>query len=139
MKKLSFILFLFLSIAFNSFGQTYSFSKMVKKATVQTSNGNEQRIIGTYQGPYRFVFETPSDPSIKRLFTLLSPGQSNGPGLPWYGLLKEMGYIEKDGLLMKKYLYANTGSRENEMVIIAEDYSLIVIFKNDDTINEYYR
>jgi hypothetical protein len=139
MKKICLFLFVLFSFTINSFGQTYSFSKLVKKATVQTSNGNEQRIIGTYQGPYRFVFETPSDPSIKRLFTLLSPGQSNGPGLPWYGLLKEMGYIEKDGLLMKKYLYANTGARENEMVIIAEDYSLIVIFKNDDTIFEYYR
>ena len=37
------------------------------------------------------------------------------------------------------YSFFNTGSRENEMVIIAEDYSLIVIFKSDDTINEYYR
>jgi hypothetical protein len=120
-----------------SFGQTYSFSKLVKKATVQTSSGNQQRIIGTYQGPYTFEFETPSDPQIKRLFTLLNPGQDNSPGLPWYGLLKEQGYIEKDGKLLKKNLYFNTESNEKVMVLIADDYSLIVIIKNDDTIWEF--
>lgn len=60
--------FLFLILTFlttYSFGQTYSFSKLVKKATVETSSGNQERIIGTYQGPYRFVFETPNDPQIK--------------------------------------------------------------------------
>ena len=54
-----------------SFGQTYSFSKLVKKATVETSSGNQERIIGTYQGPYRFVFETPNDTQIKKLFASL--------------------------------------------------------------------
>jgi len=132
--------FLFLILTFlttYSFGQTYSFSKLVKKATVQTSSGNQERIIGTYQGPYRFVFETPNDPQIKRLFTLLNPGQNNAPGLPWYGLLKEMGYVEKDGKLLKKNLYLDTENSEKVMVLISDDYSLIVIFKGDDTIWEY--
>lgn len=134
--------FLFLILTFlttYSFGQTYSFSKLVKKATVETSSGNQERIIGTYQGPYRFVFETPNDPQIKKLFTLLNPGQSNAPGLPWYGLLKEMGYVEKDGKLLKKNLYFDTQNNEQVLVLIADDYSLIVIFKSDDTIWEYIK
>jgi hypothetical protein len=134
--------FLFLILTFlttYSFGQTYSFSKLVKKATVETSSGNQERIIGTYQGPYRFVFETPNDPQIKKLFTLLNPGQNNAPGLPWYGLLKEMGYVEKDGKLLKKNLYLDTQNSEQVLVLIADDYSLIVIFKSDDTIWEYIK
>lgn len=132
---------LFILIFFSTclFGQTYSFSKLVKKANVQTSSGSQYRIIGTYQGPYRFIFETPSDPQIKRLFTLLNPGQENGPGLPWYGLLNEMGYAEKDGKLLKKYIYFDTEINDKVMVIIADDYSLIAIFKSDDTVWEYTR
>ncbi len=122
-----------------SYGQTYSFSKLIKKATVQTSSGSQQRVIGTYQGPYQFIFETPSDPQIKRLFTLLNPGQVNAPGLSWYGLLKEQGYIEKDGKLLKKNLYSDTGNNEQVMVLIADDYSIIVILKSDDTIWEFIK
>lgn len=105
---------------------------------MQTSTGNQQRTIGTYQGPYKFIFESPNDPQIKRLFTLLNPGQANGPGLPWYGLSKEMGYVEKDGKLLKKYLYFDTDKKEQVLVMIADDYSQIVIFRNDDTIWEFY-
>jgi hypothetical protein len=134
------ILFLILTfLTTYSFGQTYSFSKLVKKATVETTSGNQERIIGTYQGPYRFVFETPNDPQIKKLFTLLNPGQNNAPGLPWYGLLKEMAYVEKDGKLLKKNLYFDTQNSEQVLVLIADDYSLIVISKSDDTIWEYIR
>jgi len=135
--KLLFLILTFLTTY--SFGQTYSFSKLVKKATVETSSGNQERIIGTYQGPYRFVFETPNDPQIKKLFTLLNPGQSNAPGLPWYGLLKEMGYVEKDGKLLKKNLYFDTQNNQRVLVLIADDYSHIVIFKSDDTIWEYIK
>ena len=134
--------FLFLILTFlttYSFGQTYSFSKLVKKATVETSSGNQERTIGTYQGPYRFVFETPNDPQVKKLFTLLNPGQNNAPGLPWYGFLKEMGYVEKNGKLLKKNLYFDTQNSEQVLVLIADDYSLIVIFKSDDTIWEYIK
>lgn len=139
MKKIYLFVLILISFTIKSYGQTYSFSKLVKMATVQTSHGDEQRIIGTFQGPYRFVFETPSGPAVKRLFTPLLPGQRNGPGLPWYGLLQDYGYIEKNGLLMKKQLYFSTDNQENEMVLIAEDYSLIVIFKSDRTIYEYQR
>jgi hypothetical protein len=137
MKHIFLIIFIGISVFSN--GQTYSFSKLVKKATVQTSSGNQQRTIGTYQGPYKFVFESPNDPQIKRLFTLLNPGQANGPGLPWYGLLKEMGYLEKDDKLLKKYLYFDTDNKEQVMVLIADDYSQIVIFRNDDTFWEFYK
>ena len=85
--KIKFLILILSFVSTFSFGQTYSFSKLVKKATVQTSTGNQERVIGTYQGPYNFLFETPNDPQIKRLFTLLSPGQENAPGLPYYGLL----------------------------------------------------
>ena len=129
----------FLLITEISFAQTFTFSKLVKRASVQTSSGYQQRIIGTYDGPYKFVFESPNDPQIKRLFTLLNPGQYNEAGLPWYGLLKEMGYIEKGGILLKKYLYAYTGNSEKVTVLIAENYSLIVLIKNDDTIEEYIK
>lgn len=111
----------------------------MKKANVQTTSGYEQRIIGTYQGPYRFIFETPNDPQIKKLFTLLNPGQSNGPGLPWYGHIKDEGYLEKDGKLFKKSFYFDTDNEERVMVLIADDFSMIVIFKSDDTIWEYIR
>ncbi len=138
MKHIFLFLLLFIGFSAFSFGQTYTFSKLVKKATVQTSSGDQQRTIGTYQGPYKFVFESPNDPQIKRLFTLLNPGQANGPGLPWYGLLKEMGYVEKDGKLLKKYLYLDTDKNEQVMILIADDYSQIVLFRSDDTIWEFY-
>lgn len=137
--KPKFLILIFSLVSAFSFGQTYSFSKLVKRATVQTSTGNQERVIGTYQGPYNFIFETPNDPQIKRLFTLLNPGQENAPGLPYYGLLKEMGYVEKGGKLLKKYLYFDTESSDQVMVLIADDYSLIVIFKKDDTSWEYIR
>ncbi len=70
---------------------------------------------------------------------MLNPGQNNAPSLPWYGLLKEMGYVEKDGKLLKKNLYFDTQNSEQVLVLIADDYSLIVIFKSDDTIWEYIK
>jgi hypothetical protein len=137
MNKLILVIF-FLQFTLAAIGQTYTYNKLIKKATVQTSSGNEIRIIGTYQGPYKFIFETPNDHQIKKLFTLLSPDQSNRPGLPWYGLLKEMGYVEKDGLIYKKYLYSYTGGNgEQVLVMYPDNYSAIIIFKSDDTIWEY--
>jgi len=135
--KVKFLLLILTFLTNYSFGQTYSFSKLVKKVTVETTTGKQQRIIGTYAGPYKFLFETPDDPQVKRVFTLLVPGQDNSPGLPYYALLKEMGYLEKDGKLLKKNLYYYTGSDDKVMVLIAEDYSLIVLLKSDDTIWEY--
>ena len=137
MKLKASILLLSILISSVVFSQTYSFSKLVKKANVQTASGNQLRIISTTEGPYRFIFETPSDPQMKRLFTLLVPGQNNAPGLPWFGLLKEMGYAEKDGKLLKKYLYFDTENDARVLVMIADDYSLMVIFKNDETIWEF--
>ena len=137
--KLKFLILILSFVTTFSFGQTYSFSKLVKNATVQTSTGNQERVIGTYQGPYNFLFESPNDPQIKRLFTILNPGQENAAGLPYYGLLKEMGYVEKAGKLLKKYLYLDTESNDQVMVLIADDYSLIVIFKKDDTTWEYFK
>ncbi|MDP3444760.1 MAG: hypothetical protein Q8T08_18030 [Ignavibacteria bacterium] len=135
------LLFLLSLIFFStvSYSQTYYFSKLVKKANVQTSTGNEQRTIGTTQGSFRIVFETPNDPQIKKLFTVLNPGQANGPGLPWFGLLKDMGFVEKDSKLLKKSLYHDTENDENVLVLIADDYSQIVIFKSDDTVWEYMK
>jgi hypothetical protein len=138
MKKLLFLLAV-ICLATVTYSQTYSFSKLVKKASVQTSSGYEERIIGTTQGSFSIVFETPNDPQIKKLFTVLNPGQSNAPGLPWFGLLKDMGYVEKDNKLLKKSLYYDTENDKNVLVLIADDYSQIVIFKSDDTIWEYLR
>jgi hypothetical protein len=76
---------------------------------------------------------------VKRLFTILQPGQSNGPGLPWYAQISEGGYLEKDGKLYKKYSFFDTEREERVPVLIAEDYSVIVIFRTDDTIWEYIR
>ena len=88
-----------------AFSQTYSYSKKIVKASVQTVNGSEYRIIDRFSGPYTFVFETPSDPSIKRLFTLLRPNEEYGPGKFWYGHLKDVGYVEKNGKIYKKNKY----------------------------------
>ena len=128
------LLFLFSTICF---GQTYSYAKKTVKASVETVNGNEYRTLNVYKGPYRFVFETPNDPQIKKLFTLLMPGQDNGPGLPWYGLLKDSGFIEKNGVLYKKSMYYYTGNDEQVMVLISNDYNSIIIFNHDDTIWEF--
>ena len=138
MKKLLILLAL-LWFAAVSYSQTYSYSKLVKKASVQTSSGYEERIIGTTQGSFRIVFETPNDPQIKKLFTVLNPGQSNAPGLPWFGLLQDKGYVEKDNKLLKKSLYFDTENNEKVLVLIADDYSQVVIFKSDDTIWEYLK
>lgn len=132
-------LFTFFLITNISFSQvTYNYYKKSVKAKVQTENGIEYRLINTYQGPYKFVFETPNDPQIKKLFTLLNPGQQNGPGLPWYGLLKDIGYIEKNGVLFKKSIYYSTADDEQIVVLISNDYFRIIIFNNDDTIWEFY-
>jgi hypothetical protein len=139
MKKIVILFIFILFFPKNIFCQTYTFSVLSEKVNVETSKGSELRTIANYQGPYSFVFETPSNQKTKRLFTILNPGQRNGPGIPFYGLIEDKGYIEKNGLLMKKSLYANTASGEYEMVLISEDYSLIVIFKKDNTVSEYYR
>jgi len=138
MKKLLFFLSV-ICFATVSYSQTYSYSKLVKKAIVQTSSGYEERIIGTTQGSFRIVFETPNNPQIKKLFTVLNPGQANAPGLPWFGLLKDMGYVEKNNRLLKKSLYFDTENNDNVLVLIADDYSQVVIFKSDDTIWEYLK
>ena len=138
MKTLLFLLAV-ICFATVSYSQTYSYSKLVKKASVQTSSGYEERIIGTTQGSFRIVFETPNDSQIKKLFTILNPGQANAPGLPWFGLLKDMGYVEKDNKLLKKSLYYDTENNEKVLVLIADDYSQVVIFKSDDTIWEYLK
>lgn len=134
--KLLTIYFLFLITAV-AFGQTYSYNLKTVKALVQTSNGNEYRTLNTYQGPYRFAFEAPNDPQIKKLFTLLLPGQNIAPGQSWYGLLQDSGYIEKDGVIYKKSIYYFTKNNERVMVMISNDYSRIIIFNNDDTIWEF--
>ncbi len=139
MKKTA-ILFVFILFFYvNIFGQTYTFSKLSKKAYVETSKGTELRTIESYQGPFSFVFESLNDPRTKRIFTIINPGEKNTLILPYYGLIEDKGYIEKNGILMKKSLYANTSTSEFEMVLISEDYSMIVIFKNDNTVSEYSR
>lgn len=135
MKKI-FTIILLLMTCF-SFSQTYSYSKKVVKASVQTFNGSEYRVIDTFTGPYSFVFQTPRDPSVKRLFTLLRPNEENGPGKFWYGHLKDVGYIERNGIMYKKSIYFDTGSNEQVLVLISNDYSSIVLFRSDDTIWEF--
>jgi len=117
--------------------QTYSYSKLIKKANIETSTGKSFRTLGAYSGPYKFIFETPTDHSIKRLFTLLYPGQSNGPGMPYYGQLQDLGYIEKNEVLYKKYLYYDTDTKSDVLVLIADDYSSIVIFKSNHEVLEF--
>jgi hypothetical protein len=132
------IIYLTVAFAFNYVNaQTYSYAKLTKKANVETSTGKNIKTIGTYSGPYTFIFETPTDPSMERLFTLLKPGQSNGPGLPFYGQLQDLGYIEKNEILFKKYLYYDTESKNDVLVLIAENYSSIVIFKSNHEILEF--
>lgn len=137
-NKLGILIILLLGVA-TAYSQTYSFSKLVKKANVETSTGTQERVLSSTQGPFRIIFETPNDPQIKRLFTILKPGQSNAPGLPWFGHLKDTGYGEKNGTVFKKSLYFDTENDENVLVLIAEDYSMLVIFKADDTIWEYIK
>jgi hypothetical protein len=139
MKAKLFLLGLFAVLSTSVFAQTYSFSRLIRKANVQTVSGSKYRTLGTTEGNFRFVFETPRDRSVKRLFTILQPGQANGPGLPWYAQISESGYLEKDGKLYKKYSFFDTEREERVPVLIAEDYSVIVIFRTDDTIWEYVR
>lgn len=129
------LLTLLLFMSFVSFGQTYSFSRKTVKVSVQTAKGNEYRTINTYQGPYKFVFETPRNEN--KLFTLLKPNESLSPGQPWYGFLKDAGYIEKEGILFKKSIYYFTESKEQVMLLISTDYSRIIIFNQDDSLWEF--
>ena len=48
-----------------------------------------------------------------------------------------MGYIEKDDKLLKKNLFLDSQNNEQVMVLIADDYSMIVIFKRVDTTWEF--
>lgn len=139
MKSKLFFITLLICSSTLSFSQMRSFSKLVKRANVETSSGNQHRIISTTQGLYRIFFEGSKDSRFKPVFTLLSPGQNNGPGLPRFALLEERGYIEIEGQLLKKCLYSDTGDDAIVQVLIADDYSLVVIFKKDDTILEYIK
>lgn len=139
MKNIVTFLVLLSFVSITSYSQTYTFSKLIKKASIETSSGTEERILSTSQGPFRIIFETPNDPQIKKLFTILKPGQSNSPGLPWFGHIKDTGYGEKGNKVFKKSLYYDTENDENVLVLTAEDYSMIVIFKADDTIWEYIK
>lgn len=120
-----------------SYSQTYTFSKLKVLANVETTNGNVQRVIDTKQGTFKFKFETPSDPTIKKLFTILNPGMTYNPN--YYVLLEDSGYIESNNVLFQKSMYYSTENDNNVPVLFAKDKSIIVIFKSDNTINEYKR
>lgn len=132
--KTKMLLILFI-ISGGCFGQTYSYAKKTVMVSVQTANGNEYRTLDTYQGPYQFVFEN-SDIKDK-LFTLLKPIEILRPGQQWYGFLKDVGYIEKNGIIYKKSIYLYTGSGEKVMVLISNGFNKIIIFNQDDTIWEF--
>lgn len=129
------VLIIIMIISQDAFGQTYSYSKKTVMVSVQTATGNEYRTLNTYQGPYRFVFENAN--TRDKLFTLLKPNENLRPGQEWYGFLKDVGYIEKDGIMYKKSMYLYTGTREQVMVLISTDYNKIIIFNQDDSIWEF--
>lgn len=134
----SIFLSLLLFVTFVSIGQTYSFSKKIVKASVQTDNGREFKIIDTYEGPHEFIFETPNDPEIKKIFTLLKPEQTNEQGLPIYALMRELGYTDgKSGVIYKKSIYLFTEIDKEVMVLTTNDNSSIVIFFPNETVWEF--
>lgn len=130
----SIFLSLLLFVSFVSIGQTHSFSKKIVKASVKTDNGREFRILDTYDGPHEFIFETPNDPEIKKIFTLLKPGQTKEPGLPMYSLMRELGYSDViNGVIYKKSIYLSTEIDKEVMVLTTDDNSSIVIFFPNET------
>lgn len=122
-----------------SYSQTYKFSKLVKKANVQTSTGNEFKVISTAEGPFQIVFKPQTDLQNRMSFRILNPGQTQETGAPWFGQLRDIGYVEKDSTLFKKCLYFEEETMQSILVLIAEDYSKIVIFKSDRSIWEYIK
>ncbi len=129
-KYLTIILFFSLIQSLQS--QTYYFQSHVEK--VNLDNGS-LRVLNSYSGQYRFEFEKPSDPQIKKLFTIYNPGQ--GYNSNWFGLLSDEGFLEKNNKIYKKSIYFDTENSSNVMVLIANDNSGIIIFKSDGTIHEY--
>lgn len=136
MKKILFIVAIF---AINILtAQTYSFSKLTKKVIVQTSSGKQQRVVGTNTGNYNFVFENMNS-SKDRLFTLLSPGQINGPGLPWYNVLYDNGYLDFKGKTAKVSVYYYTETQEKLTIMFTDDFSDAVFLWSDGRIWEFSR
>ena len=130
MKLKLFTIVLFVGIAL--FGQTYSFSKLTKKDI----SGSQERIEGSYSGPYQFVFENINS-SRDKLFTLLAPGQNNAPGLPWFGILTDEGYIDFKGKSSINSIYYYTKTNEKVRVIQANDFSFIAIIWSNGKVWEY--
>jgi hypothetical protein len=121
------------------YSQTYSFSKLTKKAKVQTASGYEEAIIETVNRTFKIAFEEPISQGTYKLFTLLQPGDYLRPGQDFYGLLQEQGYLKKGSKLFRKFLYSDTEREENVLVLIAEDYSMVVFFRKNDIVEEYTR
>ena len=131
MKKLLLLLFLVSNFAFS---QSYYFSKLTKSIYVQTSEGERQRVLGTYNGPYCFKFEnvSSSSPSNPKLFTLLEPGESDRPGLDYYTLTYKKGYIDLNGETASLERYYYTGDGQVVTVAITTNFSVAIILKGNE-------
>lgn len=126
-----------LSIFFtaSTYSQTYKFSKLTIMANVETQNGTSNRVLDTKYGSYKIEFEYPSDPQIKKLFTVLEPGKDYNPN--YYALIEDSGYVEKGSTIFQKSIYYDTQSSGPVQILTANDKSIIVIFKKDGKILEY--
>jgi len=134
--KMKLLLLSLLFFSITSFSQNYSFSKLVIRANVETSSGNEQRVIETKQGTFKFKFEK-SGVNNKTLFTILNPGMNYNPD--YYNLIEEKGYVEKNNILFERGFYYSTEYETGVIVLIAKDKSIIVIFKPNNIVEEYLR
>lgn len=134
--KIKLLLLPFLFISISSFSQTYSFSKLVIRANVETSSGSEQRIIEKKQGTFKFEFEK-SNTDGKTLFTILNPGMDYNPN--YYALIEEKGYIENNNKIFERGFYYSTEHEKGVIVLVAKDKTTIVIFKPNNIVEEYLK
>ena len=132
--KLLLLPLLFISMA--SFSQTYSFSKLVIRASVETSSGSEQRIIDTKRGTFKFNFEK-SNTDGKTLFTVIEPGMDYNPD--YYALVEKKGYVENNNTLFERDFYYSTEHEKGVIVLVAKDKSIIVIFKPNNIVEKYLK
>lgn len=130
---------MFLALCLKGIAQTYYYSNKEESIIYTTSTGESStKTINRETGSFRFVFETSNlDGRSFQLFTIYENGQTYNPG--WYGELEKKGNIEFDNKIFSKTLYSYTGDRSKAFVLIALDYSRVVIFSADGRLYDYRR
>ena len=139
MKKLTLFLIFVANYGYSQI-KTYTFNNLTTSVFADNSYGeSEKTIISEERGRFKFEFEYPNDGKTKDIFTIIGPDDNPNDYLPWFGHLKDLGYKKGKGKVYKEMLYFYTKANDSANVLIAMDFSQIIIFHKDGLILDYSR